>query len=295
MSYVGVVVPFAGRWYFDQVLAGAETKAREHGAELRVTVRAPGPGAHREVARHLADLFADPDCVGALSISFDLDAEDARLLAAHDRPVVVVGGRSAHLPSVFIDDIATARLATEHLLSLGHRSVAHLAGYATAPDDFAMRGERVRGYSEAMAAAGLEERSRVVPAMFSREAAQRASRELLTSDDRPTAVFAVADEIALAVVDTAEELGLEVPRDLSVIGVDDHPDAAVRGLTTVRQDPEALGAAAAARLLGETQEDAQRQDVELVVRTTTGGPGVGAAASAAPRRSWRLLSGLRRR
>lgn len=295
MTYVVGAVPFADRWYFDQVLAGAAAKAAEHGAELRVAVQAPGPGVHREVAERFAGLLADPDCVGALSISFDLDAEDARLLAAHDRPVVVVGGRSAHLPSVFIDDIATARLATEHLLSLGHRSVAHLAGYATAPDDFTMRGERVRGYSEAMAAAGLEERSRVVPAMFARDAAQRAARQLLTSEDRPTAVFVVADEIALAVLDTAEELGLEVPRDLSVIGVDDHPDAAARGLTTVRQRPDALGTAAAARLFGETREDVQRQDVELVVRSTTSGPGVRAAATAPQRRPWRLLSGLLRR
>jgi LacI family transcriptional regulator, repressor for deo operon, udp, cdd, tsx, nupC, and nupG len=271
MQYVGVAVPFTERWYFDAVLDGAAAKAREHGADLRIEVHPPAPQAHREVAESFRRLFADPDCVGAMSIVFEIDAEDVRV-AADGRPVVIVGGRSDGLPSVFIDDVATARLATEYLLSLGHTRIAHLAGYATAPDDFAMRGDRVRGYSEAMRAAGHDELSRVVPSGFGYDDAHRVALRLLSDDDRPSAVFAVADEVAFAVLDAARQLGLEVPRQLSVLGVDDHADAAGRGLSTMRQDPRSLGAAAIARVFGETRDDEQRLDVELIARSSTGAP-----------------------
>jgi LacI family repressor for deo operon, udp, cdd, tsx, nupC, and nupG len=277
MHYVAVAVPYAGPWYFDAVLEGAAAEAREHDAELRVAVHAPGPHAHRAVTESFATHFEDPECLGALSVVFDLDTEDTQVLR-RARPVVVVGGYSEHLPSVFVDDAEVARIATEHLLSLGHTSVAHLAGYTTAPDDFAMRGDRVRGYSAAMSAAGLDEVSRVVPSGFAYEAAHRAALQLLSDADRPSAVFAVNDDVAFAVLDAAKELGLVVPGDLSVVGVDDHRDAAGRGLTTVRQDPSALGRAAIARLLGATDEDAQCCDVELMVRSTTGAPGTAVSA-----------------
>lgn len=292
MPYVGVAVPFTGRWYFDEVLEGAARKADERGIEIRVTVHPPGPAAHRDVAESFSRLLEDPTCVGAVSILFDIDTDDAELLRS-DRPVVVVGGRSGGLPSVFIDDAAAARRATEHLLSLGHTSIAHLAGYATAPDDFAMRGDRVRGYSEAMGAAGLEDTSRIVASGFGYEDAHRAALQLLSGDDRPTAVFAVTDEVAFAVLDAAAEVGLAVPRDLSVVGIDDHADAARRALTTVSQDPRALGSAAVARLIGETLHDQQRHEVDLIVRSSTGVPG-GAHRPAAPGLLGRILGAGRR-
>lgn len=252
----------------------------------------PGPRAHRAVAEGFAQQLRDPDCVGALSVLFDIDAEDAQLLR-YDRPVVVIGGRSGGLPSVFIDDAAAAQRATEHLLALGHVRVAHLAGYVHAPDDFAMRGDRVRGYSAAMAAAGLEELSNVVPSGFDYDDARRAATRLLSGADRPTGVFAVSDEVAFAVLDAAAELGLSAPRDVSVVGIDDHEDAARRGLTTIAQRPRELGTAAAARLFGETQSDQQRQDVELVVRGSTAAP-VGQEPRTRPGLLGRLFGGAAR-
>ncbi|MBW4043074.1 MAG: LacI family transcriptional regulator [Acidobacteria bacterium] len=271
MRFIAAAVPFADRWYFDQVLAGAADRAHAHATAVRVVVHAPGPRAHRLVAEDFAQQLEDRDCIGALSVQFDIDAEDAQLLRS-DHPVVVIGGRSGGLPSVFIDDAAAARQATEHLLALGHVRIAHLAGYTTAPDDFAMRGDRVRGYSAAMGAAGFEEISQIVPSGFEYGDARRAAVRLLSGADRPTAVFAVSDEVAFAVLDAAAELGLAVPRDVSVIGVDDHEDAERRGLTTIAQHPRALGRAAAARLFGETQNDQQRHEVELVLRASTDVP-----------------------
>ena len=102
---------------------------------------------------------------------------------------------------------------------------------------------------------------------------------LLSGPDRPTAVLAASDEMALGVLGAAHQLGLEVPRDLSIVGIDDHDLAAVLGLTTVRQAVAAQGLAAAQTLLGllglVTPEMMPEQTfpVELVVRTSTGRPG----------------------
>ena len=101
---------------------------------------------------------------------------------------------------------------------------------------------------------------------------------LLSGPDRPTAVLAASDEMALGVWGAARQLGLEVPRDLSIVGIDDHELAPVFGLTTVRQDVAAQGVAAASTLLallGLYDPSAipdQTFPVELVIRGSTTAP-----------------------
>ena len=274
MPRVEVAVPFQDNWYFDTVCDGIASRLREVDPEtvIRVTTERPGREGRARITDLLHEALADPDCAGAVAVHFEFKGPQVERLLEHGKPVVVIGGRCAGLPSVFVDDEGVARRATEHLLALGHVSIAHLAGYALSPDDFTMRTDRVRGYSEAMRLAGLDEHSRVKPCEFTHEAAYRAARELLTASDRPTAVFAVADELALAVLDAAQDLGLAVPEDLSVIGIDDHRDAEARGLTTWRQDPRDAGGAAADRLLGLVDAEEQLLGSVLVERTTTAPP-----------------------
>lgn len=293
MPRVEVAVPFQDNWYFDEVCDGIASRLHAADADLvvRVTTERPGREGRARLTELLDAALAEPDCVGAVAVHFEFEPPQVERLLAHGKPVVVIGGRCAGLPSVFVDDEGVARRATQHLLSLGHVSIAHLAGYALSPDDFTMRTDRVRGYSEAMRLAGLDEHSQVKPCEFTHEAAYRAARELLTAHDRPTAVFAVADELALAVLDAAQDLGLRVPQDVSVIGIDDHRDAAARGLTTWRQDPAEAGAAAAARVLGVVEEDEQLLGSVLVQRATTAAP---PAPEGAPARV-PLLSRLLRR
>jgi DNA-binding LacI/PurR family transcriptional regulator len=288
---VEVAVPFQDNWYFDAVCDGiaGRLRAADPGLVVRVLTERPGREGRARVTDLLHVALADPDCVGAVAVHFEFKGEQVERLREHGKPVVVIGGRCAGLPSVFVDDEGVARLATEHLLSLGHVSITHLAGYALSPDDFTMRADRVRGYSEAMRIAGLDEHSQVKPCEFTHDAAYRAARELLSAEDRPTAVFAVADELALAVLDAAEDLGLRVPQDLSVIGVDDHRDAAARGLTTWRQSPEEAGGAAADRLLGAVDDDEQLLGSVLVRRATTAAPPAPAGPPARPSLVSRLL------
>lgn len=188
-------------------------------------------------------------------------------------PVVTVDAtRSAAGESVAIDQQEGARLATEHLVSLGHTAIAHLAGPATSPDSL----ERVRGWRSALTAAGLPATG-LAHGDWSPASGYAYGLDLAV-DARCTAVFASNDSMALGLVHALGDRGLSVPDDMSVVGFDDLPEAAHYRppLTTVRQDFEALGSLLVQRLLAAIESDgtaaADHVTPTLVVRQSTSAP-----------------------
>jgi DNA-binding LacI/PurR family transcriptional regulator len=186
------------------------------------------------------DAVVDAFCLCAMA------ADHPNVAAAQARgvPLVVVDG--PHLDGhafVGCDDRLGARLAAEHLLALGHRRFALLTERA--------EGERLRGYRDALAAAGAE------------------WAEVTRFEAGPTAVIAATDRLALGAIEAARAAGLRVPEDLSVIGFDDIPVAASSHLTTVRQPLFEKGEIAG-RLLSERAGGGDViLPVELMVRGTT--------------------------
>lgn len=179
-------------------------------------------------------------------------------------PTVVLGAPSGPGPSVTVvtnDDVAGAALVVEHLVDLGHRTIAHVGA-----GDTAVGAARRRGYEQAMRAAGLAGRIRCVEGDLTEEAGHRAGLELLRGPDRPTAVFAVNDMAALGVMSAAEEQGLSVPGDLSVAGYDNTPLARMRriGLTSVDNASHAAGRRAAELMLAQLAPGAPRPADELL-------------------------------
>jgi DNA-binding LacI/PurR family transcriptional regulator len=175
-------------------------------------------------------------------------------------PLVVVDEpRLAQHAYVGIEDRRGARLAAEHLLALGHRRFALMCGAS------ATQGERLAGYREAVEAAGARW-----------EAPELATLgNALVTDDRPTALLAGSDQLALSALEAARDAGLVVPHDLSIVGFDDIPGAAwsVPALTTVRQPLLRKGEIAGRMLTAAA--DAARDvvlPVELVVRGSTARP-----------------------
>lgn len=193
-------------------------------------------------------------------------------------PVVAVDPHEGPtgLPTVDSDNYGGGLIATRHLVGLGHRRIAFIAGR---PDLESSR-QREAGYRAALDEAGIP----VDPALiregdYMRETAHAPARELLTLADRPTAIFAANDLSALGALDAAAEVGLSVPRDLSVVGFDDVPDSArsTPPLTTVRQELHEMGASAMRMLLAliDGQELASphvRLPVSLVERGSTAPP-----------------------
>ena len=231
----------------------------------------------------------------ALVYSCDPDMSAVDWLTRRRLPVVFVDQEPQKgITSVNVDDRGGARAAAQHLVDLGHRKVAVMtaalggtAGYVDDPradasaTKFVSR-ERLLGYLEALEPAGIEP---VVHRQLNSDdvEAYSAALDLLSRDDRPTAVLCFSDVIASGVLRAADELGLDVPRDLSVVGFDDSPLARrVRPqLTTVRQDVVEKGKVSAAELkrVMETHRAGSKPrakhhvlPTELVVRDSTAQP-----------------------
>ena len=172
-------------------------------------------------------------------------------------------------------DEGSARLATEHLIGLGHRRIGFIAG----SDEYSLSSWRVDGWRNAMEAAGLPHAGLCVQGDFGYDSGAAAARTLLEQNPRPTAIIASSDQMALAALDTAIERGLRVPEDLSLVSFDNTPVArfTVPQLTAIDQPIAATFAKAVELLI--TQGDAldQPQPVVtescLVQRGSTAPPG----------------------
>ena len=199
-------------------------------------------------------------------------------------PVVFVGLREDWGDSVAVSDGAGARLATQHLIDLGHRRIAYLTTPAVEH-----RADRARhsGYREALRRAGLEPRPVVRWAPGS-EGARIGGRlapltDVLVGPDRPTALFVSNDLGAIALLEFTDRHGQRVPEDLSVVGFDNVTLAGLSriSLTTVAQPLDELARLGIERLVARIEAGAEHDDdrarvttvpVELVVRGSTGPP-----------------------
>jgi LacI family transcriptional regulator len=176
---------------------------------------------------------------------------DAALRACAKSLPVVVTGRTLKAPGLFalnFDNVTGARLATEHLIALGHKRIACITGDPAHPDAV----ERLRGYRAALKDAGLTyEQGLVAPGQFHEESGRLAMEHLLDSRQRFTAVFACNDQMAFGASLALHRRGLRVPDDLSLVGFDDLAAAvyAIPPLTTVHQPGYELGRLAAAAML----------------------------------------------
>ena len=216
---------------------------------------------------------------GAIAYSCTPDAPPVQWLRQRGVPVVAVDMAWDNGPQVRIDDRGGARQAAAHLADLGHTRVAILTPQLVAaapgadPARHLVTDERMTGWLEGLN--GVKPLISFVQVFGD----NRAALVELLRRQRPTAVLCVSDLIAADVLSAAAELGLAVPDQLSVVGFDDHPVAAGLGLTTVAQNVDAKGRAAAHAL---RQAMAHRYDptqpepedvllpVELIVRHSSG-------------------------
>jgi LacI family transcriptional regulator, repressor for deo operon, udp, cdd, tsx, nupC, and nupG len=275
---VGVIVPFVTRWFYGSVIQGAEELLREAGYDLLLYNLGGDQAARDRVFRtHLLRKRVD----AVLVLSLTPTDEEVAALARLDRPVAAVGASVAGWASVGIDDAATARIAMRHLIGLGHRRIGYVGGSLEEQLDYAAPTDRLTGYRDAMAEAGLPaDRCWEVVGDFTVRGGLAATRLLLEADPRPTAIFAASDEMAVGTVHAVREAGLRVPEDVSVIGIDDHEMAEFFELTTVAQPVHEQGRLAATLLLESLDEELDGPahpraiivPTRLVVRRTTAPP-----------------------
>jgi DNA-binding LacI/PurR family transcriptional regulator len=195
------------------------------------------------VERHL-----DQRVAGIVVIAPVASAAEALEGLAADVPLVTVDGDPARRTAgVTVDQVAGARLATQHLLDAGHRTVWHVSG----PPDWFDASGRVAGWEATLRDAGAEVPP-LLPADWSAAAGYRVGR-MLARIAEVTAVFAANDHLALGILRALHERSLRVPDDISVVGFDDVPEAGyfIPPLTTIRPDFHAVAEHALSLLLGQ--------------------------------------------
>ena len=273
---IGVLVPFLDRWFFSTVLSGIATALMRRGFDITLYHLT----ADREQRRQVFETFLRRQRVdGVIAISIELDEEETDRLLELGRPVIAIGGPNSRLPTLTVDDAAVARLATGHLLSLGHRDIAHIGASPEFDIDFHIPTHRRQGFTQALTEAGVPARPALYePADFTIEGGFRAAKQLLgTPGIRPTAIFAASDEMAIGALLASRELGYRVPEDLSVVGIDGHELGDFFRLTTVDQFPLGQGERAADAILAELESpgilhEPGRLPYELIVRGSTARP-----------------------
>lgn len=278
---VGVVAPSLDGWFYVRVIKGAHEALADAGYDLTLyhldaTATGPGEPANPRRARLFDEVLRRQRVDGFIAVSLELTDAELEGLHTIGKPAVGIGGPVPGALTLSIDNTAIAGLATDHLLSLGHRHIAHISGDPLLDLDFKMPTHRRRGYEAALRARGLEPDPLLVRlADFTITGGYRATLQLL-GDPRvaPTAIFAASDEMAMGAIMAARDLGKRVPDDLSIVGIDGHELGDFFGLTTVSQFPETQGrlaAEAVLRALDGESTPAHNVDLpfELVVRRST--------------------------
>ena len=274
---VGVVIPFINRWFFGEVLEGIEAALVAANYDLTLYRLSDDP----DLRRRVFDYFLVRKRVDAvIAVGIELLPHEIEQLRSLDKPIVGLGGFIQGIPTLCIDDSEVTRLATDHLISLGHTRIMHLGGDQNEQMDFRVHAQRLRGFTRAMDDAGLNppHAFRAVP--FSIPGGYAAALQLLADPrTRPTAIVAGCDEIAIGVLIAARELGIPVPSQLSVIGIDNHDLAEMFELTTLGQAPNLQGRLGVELLLEELEDASDPLDVErrtmpvtLHVRKSTTAP-----------------------
>jgi LacI family transcriptional regulator len=254
-----------------QMLAPIGECLARAGYDLTLIAATPGPDETKIYRRMVEERRAD-----AL-IVVRTRHHDPRVnyLAAQGFPFVTLGRTECARPYAHVDGDGEAgfRLATRRLCALGHRHIAHLA----APSAFTFAGLRSRGYTTAMADAGLV--ADVVEDLASEEGGYRAARVALASTPRPTALLCATDRMAIGALRSAREMKLEVPRQLSVVGHDNLPATAFTDppLSTMELPIAETGIRLAemvlARLGGADPRDLSHlRSVEMIDRASTAPP-----------------------
>ncbi|MEV4316234.1 LacI family DNA-binding transcriptional regulator [Actinocrispum sp. NPDC049592] len=249
-----------------ELLKGAADAIRETGYELVVYSAGGRTGDNTGWERRYLSRLSGTLIDGAVLVTPTV------VDVQYEAPIVAVDPHTgpSSLLTVDSDNLHGGRLATEHLLSLGHRRIAMLTGRA----DLQSAQLRERGYRQALSDAGVPVDEKLVRiGDYDPEIATAAARDLLSTEDRPTAVFGANDLSAIATIEVARELGLRVPEDLSVVGFDNVPESAfcTPPLTTVDQPIRRMGKRAVEdliKLIRGEQPDTMHVTLEtkLVVR-----------------------------
>ncbi|WP_137939199.1 LacI family DNA-binding transcriptional regulator [Chitinivorax sp. B] len=268
---VGMMIPNSSNPYFAEILRVIESRCFDAGYNVILCNSDDNPHKQSVYLRVLTERRID----GLIVVTSGEDAGLPELLADLTLPLVLVDREMENVDCdlVEVSHVQGGYLATQHLLTLGHRNIACISG----PTELSPSDQRIAGWQLAMGEAGIEPADDALwRSDFTSRGGYQAMHALLRQPQRPSAVFVCNDLMAIGAMCAAYELGIRVPDQLSVIGFDDIELASFSSppLTTVAQPKERIGALAVDMLLEHIQgrRDEPRRIIlqpELRIRSST--------------------------
>ncbi|WP_396432842.1 LacI family DNA-binding transcriptional regulator [Limnohabitans sp.] len=266
---VGCVIPTLDHAIFARSTQAMQTTLAHAGYQLLVASHEYDPDTELELVRALQQRGVD----ALVLVGTDHAPRLWEALGLWPKPTLLTWSCDPRLPSLGFDNAGAARMATAHLLGLGHRKIAVISGF-TAHNDRAR--SRIEGARQTLAQAGLSlPPARVTEQAFNLEGGRLGLRQLMSAEQPPSAIFCGNDLLAVGALLEAQRMGLKVPGNLSICGIDDLEIAQAinPGLTTVRLPTQDLGRMAALSMLsaisGEVIAAQSLLPFSLVVRGST--------------------------
>jgi LacI family transcriptional regulator len=266
VDVIGLVVPDISNPFFAQLAKAIETEAAKRGHMVMLANSHDDRATEQRQLRALLDRAPRGIVVCAVS-------DDAQHTLDSDTPILSLDRRFQDFPLISTDHAEGSAQVADHLFALGHRNIAYIAG----PQETSVARARLAGFQ-----ARIELLRQSEPALrlstyhghFGYQAGEDIARQIFSAPaaDRPTAIAAASDQLAIGVLRCARDMGIEVPRDVSVTGFDDIELAAlvVPRLTTLRQPTAKLAAQSIAAIFG--PRDAMTDALlpgELIIRSST--------------------------
>ena len=282
-TVVEVVVDVLTAAYTVEVLDGILQFAAKADVEILISATGPAPSGTTAAANspeRRAQRMVDEGRAGMIVVTSAFSEAQLQAFRRRKLPVVVIDPLNpppADVVSVGATNWAGGKAATEHLLELGHRRIAYIGGIERAECNQA----RLHGYMAALAAHGVpvDPQYIVSGGRFRRDSGTAGLKALLTLDERPTAIFAGSDSIALGVLGEAARQGVRIPEDMSLVGFDGtiQGEESVPALTSVSQPLEEMGRTALRSLLRQARGevlDSRRVELatQVIVRDSTAPP-----------------------
>ena len=271
---LGVFVVDLQNTFMSVLIEGIRAEAEASGYQVLIGEASRGLSQQRQMIEAMIDRKMD----GLVLIAPFGTAQDLEGIG-QSTPTVVLGrhGPGESYDTVASDDLAGSALIVDHLVSLGHRRIAHLMHVGRENNESGMpQVVRAQGYVDAMVRHGLEDEVDVVEGRWHQEGGRRAAETMLQHRYPPTAVHAGTDMAALGVLTGLYDAGVGVPEDISVVGYDNVLSASLPqvALTTVDQSGVEMGSLAAKllveRIQGRHEAVSMLVQPQLVVRKTTG-------------------------
>ncbi|UOF90355.1 LacI family transcriptional regulator [Fodinisporobacter ferrooxydans] len=267
---IAVILPDIANPFFSEIVKGFRDEALENGYHLLLCDTGNSAAQEKEFVELVKERFVD----GIILATARMPKDEIYKLS-QEIPVVLACEyvESYEIPTVSIDNVSAAREATEYLIDQGHTRI----GFITGPLEIILSRDRVKGYRQALLLREIPIHDFLIQeGDFSVKSGYDIMTKFLANEQKPTAIFASNDEMAIGAMKACKSKGLRIPDDISIIGFDDVPISTLvePELTTVSQPKYEIGSQAMKMLLNiiETNDLKQKQIVlphKLMIRQTT--------------------------